>query len=64
MFEDAEMICIRRYVPIEYVKSVYGVADVVYEVLALIMTMLRMILEQPKQQMLLSRKYTAMISCM
>ena len=32
MFEDAEMICIRRYVPIEYVKSVYGVADVVYEV--------------------------------
>jgi len=32
MFCDAEMICIRRYVPIEYVKSVYGVADVVYEV--------------------------------
>ena len=31
MFEDAEMICIRRYVPIEYVKSVYGVADVVFE---------------------------------
>lgn len=32
MFEDAEMIIIKRYVPVEYVKSVYGVTNLVTEV--------------------------------
>lgn len=32
MFEDAEMICIRRYVSLDYAKNVYGVADIVHEV--------------------------------